>query len=149
MQLTHFPSRIIAAYLVTRGFGKWRSDNTKTAADWWVSFKALPDDGDRAIAVMDTDAKEDWREHRTGEWAEFPGIQILMRAKTDAEVEAKAKLITDWIDHDVPCQVIVLDDSTYRLSNFSRRGRFQFVKEEERLKRRLYSLNGFVTLTED
>lgn len=149
MQLTHFPSQIVATLLAARGFGKLRTDATRVATDWAISWKALPDDGDLAIAVMDTAAKEDWREQRSGEWAEFPGIQILLRAKTDSVVEAKGNALVDFFDHSVPCQLLAVEDSSYRLSNFSRRGRVQFVKEEERSKRRVYSLNGFVTLTED
>lgn len=149
MQLHHPPAQIIAAMFVSRAFGKWQTDPAKTPADFWVSWASLPDTGDRAIAVMDTEAKEDWREHRSGEWAEFPGIQLLLRAPKDVEVLAKAKLLTDWIDHEVPCQLLSLEGRAYRLCNFSRRGRFQFVKEEERTKRRVYSLNGFVTLSED
>jgi hypothetical protein len=146
---THFPSQVLAHYLANNGFGKLNEDTTKVAADWWIGWKSLPDKGDQFIAVMDTDSKIDFREHKAGEYAEFYGIQILLRSKTDEEVETKGKAIVDHLDSVVvPCRQIVLDGHGYRLSNFSRRGKFQFVKEEERNKRRVYSLNGFVTLWE-
>lgn len=147
-QPTHFPSQVVVKLLLDLGHGKMASDPTKTPEDWWLSAKSMPDKGDLFITAFDTETKDDFREMRTGEHAEFYGVQLLLRGPDDLVVEAKGKQLTDYFDLELTCRTVVLDSRQYRLSNFSRRGRLAFVKEEERTRRRVYSLNGYVTLWE-
>lgn len=74
----------IRAALVAAGVGQVTSSDT----DWMIYQDFMPDKPDRAIALFETGG-----EAPLPSWAvDKPGLQVLVRAKADEFVEARAQL---------------------------------------------------------
>lgn len=142
--LRHPPARIIQQLLVDLGLGVDNPDGT-----WPIFVNHMPDSPDNAIAVYDTDGKQFGRNSNEGERQEHYGIQIKVRQdRVDETVQRKIDAIKVAVDETIYREDVTISSRTYLVQAFTRTSNVLQLGLEPVSRRRLYTINGTVSLWE-
>lgn len=113
------------------------------------------DGTDEWVTALDSGSTVEGKYHNTGELAEHPHVQFLIRGRKYAEAFAKAKEIrryfTEGIHDDLPKTVSVTEggtEYTYLVQNITLLNGPQYIGVDEKNLRLLFSLNFQLTLKE-
>lgn len=118
-----------------------------TALGWPVTVNRMPEDGDKRIAISDTQPVPDGR-LMAGEVIEHPGVQVRVRATIDRVAYHMATKLALAIDEIKRIAVMMPDGRTYRIDNASRKGGIIRLGPEPGTNRYHYTVNAALTITE-
>lgn len=136
--------RVLAIYLKAENVAGFPADGRP----WTVTHDTMPSEesADKPwITCRGTTAKQDFRDMRAGV-AEFPGVSIFVRGRTDGIVQLKFKEICTLLDAAYMVQVAVEDVGTFTIQQFSRRQDPTFLRQDEQKRMRVYVASGFLTI---
>lgn len=159
------PATILAAYLVSSGYGYEPGLTSTTTPDPlgngdWPLFIGMSPDGDgipdNMITVFDFKGTIEHREVSTGDTIEHPAVQIRLRAidyPTGYTKIAELAALLDGISRNI----VQLDASTYRIESASR-GQIvplgtdpeagRMIRTSGDRRRHQFTLNALLTLSE-
>lgn len=144
--MTHSPAKVMLTYLVARGHGV--AGLNPDPAGWSVYRNKLPKEGDSAVALFRTSPMLDGREHEVGgRVVEHPGLQLMIRAKTEDLAEAKGMALETDLAL-IRNTLVTVGANTYRMNCFTKTTGLTYVGPEEQSLRALYSINGTVSIKE-
>lgn len=139
--------KILATYLEAEDVAGWPD----AKQPWTVTYDSMPSEEDPKrewITVRGTTARRDFRDMRAGV-AEFPGVSVFVRGRTDDAVQIKAEEIATLLDTVYDALVAVEvgeEEQTYRIHQFSRRSDPAFLRQDEQKRMRVYVFTGFLTI---
>lgn len=145
---THPPSDILVKYLTDTGL----LTDPAIGGDWPVFISRLPDGANapnNCVAIFEQEGRKSTRLMRCGEYNEKPAIQVMLRCSNRADGWKKAGDIARkmW---KCSYEKLVYGEIVYTIINFSQSTPTLYLGQEEGSKRRhLFSINAFLTITED
>lgn len=141
MTMAESPAEVLRAWMISQGLGS----TVGQSQTWPVYAFNRPDSPDEVIVIYNTSAMLDGRYMRSGEVVEHPGIQVYLRGVTDASAWSKGIAIQDALEQ-LKNAAVTIGQNQYKLSAFSRTSSLTFIGQEEKNKRRQYTINGTVTV---
>lgn len=143
--IEHNAAQLLVPYLVSKGV----ASNPGTGNLWPAYINFLPEQPDEALCVFDTVGEVQGREMRGGQWLEKPGIQIMIRAKTNANgVNRGLKIINALKELYMFNVTLTSPTKQYQIHSFQRTSPTYPLGQEEGGSRLLYTLNGLITYGE-
>lgn len=141
MLLSHTPARIVKEWLVASALAG--DDGNE-----WVAFHGTkPATPDLVVVVWNYFGRLDAR-LMAGEFPEHFGIQIYFRGLADEAMAPKMKEVEAALAAVRRTPVVVEDTFNYLFHSWSRTSSLIPMGEEENNKRRQFTLNGLVVITE-
>jgi hypothetical protein len=138
------PAEVVAAWLVSKGLGKWPA-SPGTAADFRVTYALMPVDGDNMLTVYNTGASKEGRLHKTGTVIKKPTVQVRIRSRTDAlgwnkgqAVEAAAEACRN--------DSVIISGTTYTIKSFTLTIPLVPIQQEEVNQRKIFTVNFKLTM---
>lgn len=146
--LDHSPARIVKQLLLDLTLG------TEVTADdeWPVFLEMMPDAEDtdtvpaNVITVYTTAATMLDRHMVDGEYAEYHGIQFIIRSTNRSVGYAKAKAILESMDKSILRTNATIGASTYKVWCMNRSSDVIHLGAESETRRRRFSLNYTMTV---
>jgi hypothetical protein len=143
--LLHPQSQILHQWLSDTGF-----DSDPLGHPWKLTYAFMPDQPDEIVTVFDTDGKKGGRAQVTGEMFEHLGFQIQVRSLDLASGYNKIVAIATAMDREVLRTPVAINCNEYRVQAISRQGPVSNLGfESPRSARRLFSINGLVSISRE
>ena len=145
--LDNMPAEIVEKLLSDLGLGSLVSADD----DWPIFVTSYPDGDDvddNLIACYNTASSMQGRINFTGEFVEYHGIQIIVRAATEDVGYAKAKAILQGLDTNVLNTTVTISTATYNVQSMLRTGDVISLGPEQDNKRRRHSINYTIAVTQ-
>lgn len=139
--LSHSPAKVVAELLIDLGHATAASNGLS----WPVYVSVLPDSPDASMAVVDTQGVKDGRSMIGGTVYLHHGFQILLRGQGYNAAWLKLHKIALSLDG-VNRTNVPIGSTTYQIQSITRVGSIISVGFDETSKRRLFSLNGLISL---
>lgn len=143
--LLHSPAEILRHLLVDLNLGSMPVDND----EWPVATSAEPNLPDNVVTTYDTAGRTDGRIMFTGEYEEYHGVQIRVRAKNHTEGWLKIRRITLTLDQLVNNYLLSIGNALYMIDSIHRASLVSGVGKEPNTKRQLFTLNVLVRITRE
>jgi hypothetical protein len=147
--MTISPAEIVRKYLIDQSTVVMGG----TSGGWPSYYANKPENPDNLVAVYNTAPFIDGRVHNSGEVDEHAGIQVLIRGTDDRIAWAKGFDIQEKL-RTIKRTTVIMPPETlgglsvrYMLWSFHRTQSLMFVGEEEKNRRRLYTVNGFLAVS--
>lgn len=135
------PADVLAEVLVDSGVGQRPSGSV---ADWKIYVGSLPDEGDQAVLLVDTQPLMDGRIHEDGETIQHPGIEIVVRALDHTTAWLKSNIITSILDG-IAREDVTVGADTYTIQAATHKGIMALGMERRASsvasRRHLFSIN--------
>lgn len=139
--LNHSPAHVLANLIVDLGHGVEPDGSTA----WSTYVNMMPDSPDSLVYLVNTAGKHDGRSMVDGSVFHHHGWQMMVRAVSDNAAWVKANTIAVALDA-VNRRYVPIGDVTYRVQSISRIGAILYVGLDETSRRRIYSVNGYISL---
>lgn len=139
------PAQVVAAYLI--GVGAGTAAGNDDDGVFRVLTDRMPSNPDNVIVVKNTSPYLDGRYMRGGKVVKHPGVQILVRSAPSSSWSAYQKAV--FVEESLSQQyntTIVLGDWIFQFQSFTLRSGANFVVQEEKEQRQVYTINGTVTI---
>lgn len=133
--LLHDPADVVRRLMIALGLGTDPPDG-----EWPVYSPAEPANPDAVISVKGTAGRDVLRDGITGERVEMFGVQIMVRAATNAAAYPKASAIAAALDA-VSWDTVTLDGTAYTVDHLIRTSGPLPLGHEQNSKRSRVSLN--------
>lgn len=137
-------ARVVQQLLVDLGLGVLGG----TTGSWPIYKGYKPNTPDDCIVVYNSGAEMDGRIQSTGAEITHPAIQILIRSATDDAAESKGLAIQDVLQ-DIRRELVTVSSTTYLIQGIHRRTDLTPIGEEEKSRRRLFTINYVLTFGEN
>lgn len=138
-QLAHTPADIIRRVLIELGIGA-----DPPAVPWPVYSPTLPSTPDNCMATKNTTPVDGGRDMVTSDRQEAHGVQLTVRATTEAVGYAKAQAAGLAMDKQMNGYAITIDAATYHVFTVEKAGGVLPLGKEQNSSRFLYTVNCLV-----
>lgn len=143
--IEHNGSQVLVPYLISKGVASTPGTNNP----WPAYTNFLPEMPNEALCVFDTTGEIQGREMRGGAWLEKPGIQVMIRAMTNANGTNRGLKISNALKELYMFNVtLATPTKQYQIHSFQRTSPIYPLGQEEGGARLLYTLNGLITYGE-
>ena len=139
--MNHSPAQVVRQLLIDLGHGT-------AAGSWPIYYSLMPDTPDDCIAITDTEPFLFGRDHVGGRTLMVRAVQVMVRGGSVVDAYTKCKDINVSFDEDVYRTEVTVGKITYLVQAISRLSAEIPVGQEGTSKRRLFSTNARVSVTQ-
>lgn len=118
-----------------------------TSSDWAGYCNAMPEDGDKAVTIFDTQGRMDGREQRSGETISHSGVQFRVRAMNSVDSYDKIQELVEAVDVIHNADVVMFDSTAYVINAVTRTSDPTHLGEEPERRRTIWVFNAILTIT--
>lgn len=147
--LLHSPAEIARKVLIALGVGVEPSyaGNRYSGQPWPIFFSGEPNNPDSCITVYDTTGNAGQRTMIDGQFNDFDGIQVRIRAASHGVGFVKAKAVKTAMEEQAYEEAVTIGDADYVLHSFDRVGQvLSLGKESPESTRRLFTVNAVASV---
>lgn len=140
--LTHSPADVLAKLLVDLG----HAIDSQSAGDWPAFVNQEPNAPDKCVTTFDTTGRVGKRVHSNGYRPEFRGVQVRIRAHTQDAGWTRANRIAAALDEEVDWRTVALSGVNYLVCAVTRTSGVLPLGDEPGTKRKLFTVNGVMSI---